>query len=464
MIKAVILAGGSGTRLWPVSRSAKPKQFLSLSNNKTMFQETVLRLENLDIESTITICNEDHRFFVAEQLKQIDKLDEILLEPFGKNTAPAVTLAALMSDSDSLLLILPSDHIISNQKKFEETVKKAVPLAKSGKLVTFGVVPTNPNTGFGYIKKGKEVVEGYEVENFSEKPNYETAKEFYQSGNYLWNSGIFLFQAKTFLKELKKYRPDILKLCEKSLTDLTGDLDFLRVNKDHFDKISPESLDYAVMEKTSESVVIPMDAGWNDAGSWNALWEINEKDVNMNALKGDIFVHDTNNSLIHSDDKLIVCIGIRDLVIVSTKDALLISKKDLRDDTKKVLEKLKDENRSELENSKEVFRPWGKYESVDQGNGYQVKRITVYPGGKLSLQKHRHRSEHWVVVHGRAKVTKNDETFELGENESVDIPVGAIHSLENPGEIDLQLIEIQSGPYLGEDDITRIEDIYGRKD
>ena len=464
MIKAVILAGGSGTRLWPVSRSAKPKQFLSLSNNKTMFQETVLRLENLDIESTITICNEDHRFFVAEQLKQIDKLDEILLEPFGKNTAPAVTLAALMSDSDSLLLILPSDHIISNQKKFEETVKKAVPLAKSGKLVTFGVVPTNPNTGFGYIKKGKEVVEGYEVENFSEKPNYETAKEFYQSGNYLWNSGIFLFQAKTFLKELKKYRPDILKLCEKSLTDLTGDLDFLRVNKDHFDKISPESLDYAVMEKTSESVVIPMDAGWNDAGSWNALWEINEKDVNMNALKGDIFVHDTNNSLIHSDDKLIVCIGIRDLVIVSTKDALLISKKDLRDDTKKVLEKLKDENRSELDNSKEVFRPWGKYESVDQGNGYQVKRITVYPGGKLSLQKHRHRSEHWVVVHGRAKVTKNDETFELGENESVDIPVGAIHSLENPGEIDLQLIEIQSGPYLGEDDITRIEDIYGRKD
>ena len=464
MIKAVILAGGSGTRLWPVSRSAKPKQFLSLSNNKTMFQETVLRLENLDVESTITICNEDHRFFVAEQLKQIDKLDEILLEPFGKNTAPAVTLAALMSDSDSLLLILPSDHIISNQKKFEETVKKAVPLAKSGKLVTFGVVPTNPNTGFGYIKKGKEVVEGYEVENFSEKPNYETAKEFYQSGNYLWNSGIFLFQAKTFLKELKKYRPDILKLCEKSLTDLTGDLDFLRVNKDHFDKISPESLDYAVMEKTSESVVIPMDAGWNDAGSWNALWEINEKDVNMNALKGDIFVHDTNNSLIHSDDKLIVCIGIRDLVIVSTKDALLISKKDLRDDTKKVLEKLKDENRSELENSKEVFRPWGKYESVDQGNGYQVKRITVYPGGKLSLQKHRHRSEHWVVVHGRAKVTKNDETFELGENESVDIPVGAIHSLENPGEIDLQLIEIQSGPYLGEDDITRIEDIYGRKD
>lgn len=464
MIKAVILAGGSGTRLWPVSRSAKPKQFLSLSNNKTMFQETVLRLENLDIESTITICNEDHRFFVAEQLKQIDKLDEILLEPFGKNTAPAVTLAALMSDSDSLLLILPSDHIISNQKKFEETVKKAVPLAKSGKLVTFGVVPTNPNTGFGYIKKGKEVVEGYEVENFSEKPNYETAKEFYQSGNYLWNSGIFLFQANTFLKELKKYRPDILKLCEKSLTDLTGDLDFLRVNKDHFDKISPESLDYAVMEKTSESVVIPMDAGWNDAGSWNALWEINEKDVNMNALKGDIFVHDTNNSLIHSDDKLIVCIGIRDLVIVSTKDALLISKKDLRDDTKKVLEKLKDENRSELDNSKEVFRPWGKYESVDQGNGYQVKRITVYPGGKLSLQKHRHRSEHWVVVHGRAKVTKNDETFELGENESVDIPVGAIHSLENPGEIDLQLIEIQSGPYLGEDDITRIEDIYGRKD
>lgn len=464
MIKAVILAGGSGTRLWPVSRSAKPKQFLSLSNNKTMFQETVLRLENLDIESTITICNEDHRFFVAEQLKQIDKLDEILLEPFGKNTAPAVTLAALMSDSDSLLLILPSDHIISNQKKFEETVKKAVPLAKSGKLVTFGVVPTNPNTGFGYIKKGKEVVEGYEVENFSEKPNYETAKEFYQSGNYLWNSGIFLFQANTFLKELKKYRPDILKLCEKSLTDLTGDLDFLRVNKDHFDKISPESLDYAVMEKTSESVVIPMDAGWNDAGSWNALWEINEKDVNMNALKGDIFVHDTNNSLIHSDDKLIVCIGIRDLVIVSTKDALLISKKDLRDDTKKVLEKLKDENRSELENSKEVFRPWGKYESVDQGNGYQVKRITVNPGGKLSLQKHRHRSEHWVVVHGRAKVTKNDETFELGENESVDIPVGAIHSLENPGEIDLQLIEIQSGPYLGEDDITRIEDIYGRKD
>ena len=363
-----------------------------------------------------------------------------------------------------MLLILPSDHIISNQKKFEETVKKAVPLAKSGKLVTFGVVPTNPNTGFGYIKKGKEVVEGYEVENFSEKPNYETAKEFYQSGNYLWNSGIFLFQAKTFLKELKKYRPDILKLCEKSLTDLTGDLDFLRVNKDHFDKISPESLDYAVMEKTSESVVIPMDAGWNDAGSWNALWEINEKDVNMNALKGDIFVHDTNNSLIHSDDKLIVCIGIRDLVIVSTKDALLISKKDLRDDTKKVLEKLKDENRSELDNSKEVFRPWGKYESVDQGNGYQVKRITVYPGGKLSLQKHRHRSEHWVVVHGRAKVTKNDETFELGENESVDIPVGAIHSLENPGEIDLQLIEIQSGPYLGEDDITRIEDIYGRKD
>ncbi len=464
MIKAVIMAGGSGTRLWPLSRAAHPKQFLALHGDETMLQATCKRLNGLDIQSSVTICNEEHRFFVAEQLREIDKLGSIILEPVGRNTAPAIALAALSSSEgeDPLLLVLAADHVIQNEVSFTKTVTDAIPLAESGKLVTFGIVAHEPNTGYGYIKKGQSQGPGFAVDAFVEKPSIEVAKEYLESGDYFWNSGMFLFKASRYLEELKKHRPDIYEACKLSMEGTSTDNDFLRVNESAFDACPSESIDYAVMEKTDDAVVVSMDAGWSDIGSWSSLWDISQKDGNGNATYGDVMLHESHNSYIRSDGKLVAAIGVADLVIVSTKDVLVVAHKDSVQDVKVVAQQLKAESRTEWEHHREVYRPWGKYDSIDSGERYQAKRITVKPGAKLSVQMHHHRAEHWIVVYGTAKVTNGEKTFILSENESTYIPVGVIHALENPGKVPLEMIEVQSGSYLGEDDIVRFEDRYGR--
>tara|TARA_B100000787_G_scaffold108059_1_gene80255 strand:- start:431 stop:1834 length:1404 start_codon:yes stop_codon:yes gene_type:complete len=464
MIKAVIMAGGSGTRLWPLSRAAHPKQFLALHGDDTMLQATFKRLDGLDIQSSVTICNEEHRFFVAEQLREINKLGSIILEPVGRNTAPAIALAALSSAEvdDPLLLVLAADHVIQNEASFTETVRNAIPLADAGKLVTFGIVAHEPNTGYGYIKKGKSRGLGFTVDAFVEKPSIERAQEYLKSGDYFWNSGMFLFKASRYLEELHKYRPDIYEACQLSMKDISKDNDFIRINKAAFNGCPIDSIDYAVMENTADAVVVPMDAGWSDIGSWSSLWDISKKDGNGNVTHGDVIVHESNNSYIRTDGKLVAVIGVDDLVIVSTKDVLVVARKDTVQDVKAVAQQLKAESRTEWEHHREVYRPWGKYDSIDSGDRYQAKRITVKPGAKLSVQMHHHRAEHWVVVSGTAKVTNGEKTFILSENESTYIPVGVIHALENPGKVPLEMIEVQSGSYLGEDDIVRFADIYGR--
>ena len=464
MLKAVIMAGGSGTRLWPLSRAAHPKQFLALHGDDTMLQATFKRLDGLDIQSSVTICNEEHRFFVAEQLREIDKLGSIILEPVGRNTAPAIALAALSSPKgeDPLLLVLAADHVIQDEAAFTKTVMNAIPLATAGKLVTFGIVAREPNTGYGYIKKGESQGPGFAVDAFVEKPSIEVAKEYLESGDYFWNSGMFLFKASRYLEELKKHRPDIYEACQLSMEGTSKDNDFLRVNEAAFGACPSDSIDYAVMEKTDDAVVVPMDAGWSDIGSWSSLWCVSDKDSNGNATHGDVMLYKSNNSYVRSDGKLVAAIGVDDLVIVSTKDVVVVAHKNSDQDVKKITQQLMKDKRTEWELHREVYRPWGKYDSIDNGVRYQAKRITVKPGAKLSVQMHHHRSEHWVVVTGVAKVTNGDKTFLLGENESTYIPVGVIHSLENPGKVPLQIIEIQTGAYLGEDDIVRIDDIYGR--
>ena len=465
-ICAVIMAGGSGTRLWPLSRATHPKQFLALHGDDTMLQSTVKRLEGLNIESTITICNEEHRFFVAEQLREINKLGSIILEPEGRNTAPAIALAAmsLKDDEDPLLLVLAADHIIQDEAAFTKAVIDAIPLAESGKLVTFGVVAHEPNTGYGYIKSGTPCGAGFTVDQFVEKPSAEVAAEYLESGDYFWNSGMFLFKASSYLEELEKHRSDIHKACHLSMKDISKDSDFLRVNESAFNLCPSESIDYAVMEKTDDAVVVPMDAGWSDIGSWSSLWDISEKDKNGNAVVGDVMLHESSNSYVLTDSKLVAAVGVDNLVIVSTKDVLMVAHKDRVQDVKIIAEKLKRDSRSEWELHREVYRPWGKYDSIDSGDRYQTKRITVKPGAKLSAQMHHHRAEHWVVVSGTARVTNGDKTFLLSENESTYIPIGVVHSLENPGKVELELIEVQSGSYLGEDDIVRLDDRYGRLD
>jgi mannose-1-phosphate guanylyltransferase len=464
MIKAVVMAGGSGTRLWPLSRAAHPKQFLALHGEDTMLQATFKRLDSLDIQSSVTICNEEHRFFVAEQLREIDKLDSVILEPVGRNTAPAIALAALSSPEgeDPLLLVLAADHVIQDQAAFTEAVANAIPLAEAGKLVTFGIVAHEPNTGYGYIKKGKSEGPGFAVDAFVEKPSIEVATNYLESGDYLWNSGMFLFKASRYLEELKSHRQDIYEACQLSMKDISKDNDFLRVNDAVFNACPSDSIDYAVMEKTDDAIVVPMDAGWSDIGSWSSLWDISEKDGNGNSTCGDVMIHESHNSYIRTDGKLVAAIGVDDLVIVATKDVLIVAHKDSVQDVKVVVQQLKSEARTEWEHHREVYRPWGKYDSIDTGDRYQAKRITVKPGAKLSVQMHHHRAEHWVVVSGTAKVTNGDRSFILSENESTYIPLGAIHALENPGKVPLEIIEIQSGSYLGEDDIVRFDDIYGR--
>ncbi|GAB6140211.1 mannose-1-phosphate guanyltransferase [Methylosoma difficile] len=462
----VILSGGSGTRLWPLSRSQYPKQFLPLVSDFTMVQETVLRIQSVPgMKAPIAICNEAHRFLMAKQLHEIDAIPSaIILEPMGKNTAPAVAMAALSASSpDEVLLILAADHVISDTSAFQSAIVKAEQLALQGLLVTFGIVPHCPETGYGYIKQGKATGHSaYQVASFVEKPDLATAKHYLESGEYLWNSGMFAFTAGSFLEELEKFNPDMLSCCRQAIASAKVDMDFVRVDKEIFSKCPSDSIDYAVMEKTDKAVVIPLDAGWNDVGSWSALWEVREKDRQGNAIHGDVITINTQNSLIHAEHKLVTVIGLDNVIIVETKDALMIASKDSVQDVKELVGKLSKANRDEVNIHQKVYRPWGHYDSVDTGDRHQTKRIVVDPGAKLSLQKHHHRAEHWVVVKGTALVTRNDEKTLLFENESIYIPLGTVHCLENPGVIPLEIVEVQSGTYLGEDDIVRYGDQYGR--
>ena len=464
MIKAVIMAGGSGTRLWPLSRAAHPKQFLALHGDDTMLQATFKRLDGLDIQSSVTICNEEHRFFVAEQLREINKLGSIILEPVGRNTAPAIALAALSSAEvdDPLLLVLAADHVIQNEASFTETVRNAIPLADAGKLVTFGIVAHEPNTGYGYIKKGKSRGLGFTVDAFVEKPSIERAQEYLKSGDYFWNSGMFLFKASRYLEELHKYRPDIYEACQLSMKDISKDNDFIRINKAAFNGCPIDSIDYAVMENTADAVVVPMDAGWSDIGSWSSLWDISKKDNQGNFIHGDVVLHNTSNSYIRADEQLVTVLGVDDLIVVATKDAVMVAHKDSVQNIKTITQQLKRDSRSEWNIHREVYRPWGKYDSLDSDDGYQVKMLTVNPGAKLSVQMHYHRSEHWVVVAGKARVHYGNESLDLNVNESTYHGKEVVHALENPGDTPLELIEVQVGSYLGEDDIVRYDDKYGR--
>ncbi len=468
MITPIILSGGSGTRLWPISRSLHPKQFINLIGDKTLFQETILRLPSEMLDPLI-VCNEEHRFLAAEQLRQINKKSSgIILEPFGRNTAPAVALAALnllKNKTDSILLILSADHYIKDVKAFHKAIEIAKTHAENDKLVTFGVLPTKPETGYGYIETDtSKKAEYYSIKSFNEKPNLEDAQVYLDSGNYFWNSGIFMFKASTYLHELKKYEPEIYSVCKKSFINnvIPKDLDFIRLNKTEFNKCPDKSIDYAVMEKTNSGVVVPFNDIWSDIGSWEALWDSKRKDINNNYSEGDVVLNKVKNSYIHSSNRLVSVNDLSDLVIIDTQDALLVSSKSGSQDIKSIVQKLKSDNRSEIENHRKVYRPWGYYDSIDYGKGFQVKRIYVNPGSKLSLQKHKKRAEHWVIVKGIALITCGEKIFQLKENQSTYIPKGEVHRLENQEKYPLEIIEIQTGSYLGEDDIIRLEDDYKR--
>lgn len=468
----VILAGGSGSRLWPQSRALYPKQFLPLHGECTMLQQTLLRLKQLDASAPVIVCNEEHRFIVAEQVRQIGiQPAAILLEPFGRNTAPAIALAALFAAShmtDEPLLVLPADHVIQDEGSFCRSVVDACQFADQGKLVTFGIQPVAPETGYGYINavdpanSADAKSSGRLIRQFVEKPDLETAKKYVNSGEYFWNSGMFVFKASAYLDELAVYNPEILDCCRQALAKGARDVDFTRISRDEFSQCPEDSIDYAVMEKTANAVMVPMNAGWSDVGSWSALWDLEHKDQSGNVIQGDIICRDTSNSYLSSRNKLLATIGIDNLVVVDTPDALLVADKRKIQDVKKIVEELKLKGRQEYKIHREVYRPWGKYDSIDMGDRFQVKRITVNPGAKLSVQMHHHRAEHWIVVSGTARVSKGDEQYLVTENQSTYIPLGTVHALENPGKIPLEMIEVQSGAYLGEDDIVRFEDKYGR--
>ena len=466
MIAPIILSGGSGTRLWPLSRKLHPKQFINLVNDTTLFQDTILRLPK-DVADPLIICNEEHRFLAAEQLRQIHKNSNgIILEPIGKNTAPAIALAALKfvnNGEDPLLLVLSADHLIQDTDAFHQSIKIAEKLAEKDKLVTFGIVPDKAETGYGYIQADiNNTTDSYNIQSFTEKPNQEDAQKYLDSGNYLWNSGMFMFKASIYLQELEKFEPEILTSCKKSCQTEYKDKDFIRLNNDEFRQCPEQSIDYGVMEHTEGAMVVPLDANWSDIGSWDALWDAKNKDSNGNVSEGDVILNGVKNTYTYSSNRLVSAIGVSDLVIVDTQDALLIADKNCSQNIKNIVNQLKKENRSEAENHRKVLRPWGYYDSIDADYGFQVKRILVNPGAKLSLQKHQHRAEHWVVVKGVATITRGDDVFVLKENQSTYIPKGEVHRLENTEETDLEIIEIQTGDYLGEDDIIRLEDDYQR--
>ena len=463
----VILSGGSGTRLWPLSRQAYPKQFLALAGEDTMLQATWQRVAELASAAPLVVANEDHRFMVAEQLRELGCTPAaIVLEPVGRNTAPAIAVAALQATADGtdpLLLVLPSDHVIADAAGFRAAVAAATPAAQNGKLVTFGIVPTAAETGYGYIQAvagGDAPVRA--VARFVEKPDAATAAQYLASGQYFWNSGMFLFQASRYLAELERHAPAMLAACRAAFEGAKRDTDFVRLDKAAFAACPSDSIDYAVMEKTADAAVLPIDVGWNDVGSWSALWEVAQQDGDGNAHHGDVIALDCRDTLAWGDHRLVAMIGLRDIVVVDSDDALLVAHKDHVQEVKEVVARLKAEGRSESNLHRKVYRPWGAYDSIDMGERFQVKRITVNPGAALSLQMHHHRAEHWIVVSGTAEVTRGEETLLLSENQSTYIPLGVTHRLRNPGKVPLELIEVQSGSYLGEDDIVRFEDVYGR--
>ncbi|MDN2665807.1 mannose-1-phosphate guanylyltransferase/mannose-6-phosphate isomerase [Vibrio sp. 14N.309.X.WAT.E.F5] len=495
MILPVILAGGSGSRLWPLSRELYPKQFLNIAGEQSMLQQTLQRLQGLEDYLTdskcadpFIICNEEHRFIAAEQARSANiQHSGILLEPVGRNTAPAIALAALQAlakstnneqdASDPILLVLAADHHIANTSEFQQVISRGVDYAKQGKLVTFGITPNAPETGYGYIKQGKPLSplvqaesriteqsthHAYAIDCFVEKPDKVTAEEYIRSEQYLWNSGMFMFKASSYLGELSQHRPDILTACKLALSKQNTDLDFIRIDAEAFKNSPSDSIDYAVMEKTSYAAVIPMDVGWNDIGSWSAIWDVSDKDEHNNVIEGDVLTVDSQHNYIHAENKLVATVGVENLIIVETKDAILVANKDKVQGVKSIVSQLNQAGRTEHVHHREVFRPWGKYDVIDLGRRDKVKRITVKAGHQLSLQMHHHRAEHWVVVAGTAKVTNDEKTYLVEEDQSTYIPLGHIHSLENPGDSPLEMIEVQTGSHLSEDDIIRYQDSYGR--
>ncbi len=470
----VILSGGSGTRLWPVSRKTHPKQFWPLLSENSMLQETCSRLEEYaGIQEPIIVCNEEHRFFVAHQLQNSALGNAaIILEPMGRNTAPAVAAAAFHAlqnapdGEDPVLLILPADHVIKDITRFHAALAKAGHLAQSGHLVTFGIVPTAAETGYGYIQGGNsldELPEAMRINRFVEKPDQETAKHYLNSGEYFWNSGMFIFRASTYLEALEQFAPEILTATRKAWEQSLTDADFIRLDKNAFSGCPSDSIDYAVMEHTGNGVVIPLDAGWSDVGSWSALWDIGDKDENKNVIVGDVLAQDSKGCYLRSDNRLLATVGIEDVMVIDTHDVVLVAHKSQVQKVKDLVNRLSTEQRQEIDIHALVHRPWGSYQGIDRAERYQVKRISVAPGAALSLQMHHHRAEHWIVVKGTARVTRGEESFILSENQSTYIPIGELHRLENPGKIPLEIIEVQSGSYLGEDDIKRLDDVYGRQ-
>jgi mannose-1-phosphate guanylyltransferase/mannose-6-phosphate isomerase len=465
----VILSGGSGSRLWPLSREHYPKPLLPLTSERSLLQETAVRLDGLpEVGDAVYVCNEEHRFLVAEQVAALGRTPEtIILEPEGRNTAPALTLAALYLSRvtpDSQMVVMPADHVITDREAFLEAVRKGSEPAGAGCLVTFGVVPDAPETGYGYIKRdaGLEGTQAFSVARFVEKPDLETATRYVGEGDYYWNSGIFLMTTKRWLEEIGRFRPDILDACSAAMERGTGDSDFYRVYRAAFLNCPADSIDYAVMEKTSNAVVVPFSAGWSDVGSWSALWNVCPRNADDNVIQGDVIADDTRNSLLFAQHRCLAAVGIDNLIVVETADAVLVANKERAQDVKNIVKLLKARKREECKVHRCVYRPWGSFEGIDSGPRFQVKRLTVKPGASLSLQMHHHRAEHWVVVKGTARVTCGENVFNLHENESTYIPIGERHRLENPGNIPLEIIEIQSGSYLGEDDIVRFEDVYDR--
>ncbi len=477
-LQPVILCGGAGTRLWPLSREQHPKQLLTLAGGNTMLQATALRVDattmpaGWQVEPPLVIVNEDYRFTTAEQLRQVGVTAAVILEPKGRNTAPALTvgaLAAMQDGEDPVLVVMPADHVMTSGERFREAIPHAAELAAAGRVVTFGITPTTAHTGYGYIQLGDRIP-GYHahgITRFAEKPNLELAQRYVADGDYLWNSGIFVVQASVWLAQIRRFRPDILEACKAALAASSKDRDFLRLGVQAFEACPADSIDYAVMEKLMDGAaalgaVLPLNAGWSDVGAWSALWEIGAKDAAGNAIEGDVVAVGTRDTLVRAESRLVACVGVRDMVIVETPDAVLVAHKDELQQIKEVVARLKAGGRAECETHRKVYRPWGSYDGVDAGARFQVKRIVVNPGASLSLQMHHHRAEHWIVVVGTARVTRGDETFLLSENQSTYIPLGTRHRLENPGKVPLELIEVQSGAYLGEDDIVRFEDTYGR--
>lgn len=462
-IYPVVLSGGAGSRLWPLSREHYPKQLLRLSGQQTLLQQTIVRLHGVaGIADPVLVCNQEHRFLVAEQMRQIGCSPlQIILEPAGRNTCPAATLAALVlaaRDPTALMLIMPADHLIKDTRAFARAICDGTALADDDYLVTFGVVPTGPETGYGYIHKAQ----ASGVAAFVEKPDHHTAEKYVASGEYLWNSGMFLVKVSRWFAELEQLCPDILGSCQRAFNNGRNDADFFRVAEDDFLACASDSIDYAVMEKTDRAAVVPLDAGWCDVGSWSSLWQVSERDADGNSCRGDVYAHDTHNSLIVAEHRLVATVGLDDVIVIETPDAVLVARKDKAQDIKEIVNRLKADRRSEHVMHRRVYRPWGWYEGMDHGERFQVKRLMLKPGAAISLQMHHHRAEHWVVVKGTARVTRDDEVFLISENQSTYIPIGTRHRLENPGTITLEIVEVQSGSYLGEDDIVRFDDLYNR--